>query len=257
MKTSAKHLNQNLREEGVDFSIRFSKVIYIFIISLFNFSGMFAQDVMSGRAFLDFGVDYAASNNGHSAFYAPTFVMNNHFNGLAISPLIYQDNNKLNGLKVMYIRNLSGKGSDDVKDNVITVQDSLDYIEYRKFKKVHRDILEVNFYSYLQYSRSLPLSSSAVAYEQENNLEMNVNWNQVKMSTAEAGLGFQLQYNITNTISFKVYSGLGAYYHVDYKQALHKGRNAFCMNTGATLLYTFDILHPFNKKYRTDKSVKL
>ncbi|MEI6019761.1 MAG: hypothetical protein WCR21_01410 [Bacteroidota bacterium] len=257
MKTSAKHSVQNRREDGVDFINQLSKVIFVFIISLFSFSGLFGQDVMSGRAFLDFGFDYSASNNGHSAFYAPTLIINKRFNGLAISPLVYQDNHKVNGIKLSYIRNLSGKASDDVKDNVITVQDSLDYIEYKKFKKEHRDILEVNFYSYVQYNRSLPLSASAVAFEQENNLEMNVNWNQVKVSTGEAGFGIQLQYNITNTFSFKVYSGLGAYYHFDYKQELHKGRNAFCLNSGATLLYTFDILHPVSKKHHTNKGVKL
>ena len=250
MKTSAKKNNQNRREDAVDSKIHISKVLLVLLISLFNYSAIQAQDYMSGRAFLDFGLDYSNSNNGHASFYAPTLVINNHFNALAISPLVYQDNNKLSGLKLTYIRNLSGKQGEDMMDNVVTVQDSLDYIAYKKFKREHRDLLEINFYGYAQYNKNLPLSASAKNFEKENNLEMNVNWNQVYMSTAEAGLGFQLQFNITNSLSLKVYSGLGGYYHVNYQQELHKGRSALCLNSGATLLYTFDILHPVNKKYR-------
>ncbi len=246
MKTSAK-ISAQKHHEGVQQQSQFVKMIilvWVMFIGSINLSG---QDLMSGRTFLDLGLDFSSSGNGHGAFYSPSLILNKNFNGFGVSPMIYKNDNKLSGLKVSYMRNLTGKIKDEYDEVNLSYEDSIGLAEYKSFKMNHRDALQINFYSYMQYNQSISLSSAFANYEAQTNAEKDVNWNNVKVSTGEVGAGFQLQYNINNNVGFRVYSGIGAFHHFDYQHELNNGQSGISLNIGASLVYTFDVLHPFPK----------
>ncbi len=226
---------------------KIKKLNFLFF-ALFSFGMANAQDLVSGRTFYDIGIDYLSSGNGHAAFYSPGLVINRNYNAFSIAPLIYTSNNQFSGLKVSYSRNLTGILKDDYEIVCLTHSDSLDFGEMLFYKKTHRDILQINFYTYLQYNKAIGLSSNFIEYEQLTNAEKDVNWQDVKVSTAEAGFGVQMQYNFSNAFALKVYSGLGAFRHFEYAHTLQNGREAFSLNLGATLLYTFEVIHQSSKK---------
>lgn len=246
MKTSAQTSVQN-HQAGVKLQNKLAQLFILVWMMLIGSMQLSAQDAMSGRTFLDLGLDFSSSGNGHGAFYSPSLILNKNFNGFGVSPMIYKNDNKLSGLKVSYMRNLSGKVKDEFDEVNLSYEDSIGLVEYKGYKMNHRDALQINFYSYMQYNQSISLSSAFVNNESQTNAEKDVNWNNVKVSTGEVGAGFQLQYNINNNIGFRVYSGIGAFHHFDYQHELNNGRNSISLNLGATLVYTFDVLHPFPK----------
>lgn len=246
MKTSAKY-SANQHRDGVQPQNKLAKLMMIVWMIILSSAFVSAQDLMSARSFMDIGLDFSSSGTGHGAFYSPSLIYNQNFNGFGVSPMIYKKDNKLSGLKVSYMRNLSGKAKDEYDEEGMSQEDSLGLVEYKKYKAQHRDPFQINFYSYMQYNRALSLSEAFVNYESMTNAEKDVNWNNVKVSTGEVGLGFQLQYNVNNNIGFRIYSGIGAFHHFDYQHELNNGRSGLSLNLGATLVYTFDVLHPFQK----------
>ncbi|MEI6019767.1 MAG: hypothetical protein WCR21_01440 [Bacteroidota bacterium] len=249
MKTTAGQIQNNNLSNALS-SGKYSATALIYCLFILLTAGLMqAQDQVSGRTFFDLGIDYSSSGNGHAAFYAPSLVLNKNYNALSVAPLIYNRDNQISGLKVVYVRNLTGKLKDDYEIVCLNKADSLDFGEMLFYKKTHRDILQINFYTYLQYNKAIGLSQDFIEYEQLTNAEKDVVWQDVKVSTAEAGFGVQMQYNISNAFAFKVYSGLGAFHHFEYIHDLQNGRDAFSLNLGATLLYTFEFIHQSPKKY--------
>jgi hypothetical protein len=85
----------------------------------------------------------------------------------------------------------------------------------------------------VQYNNKLPLSYCLVKEENMIEREPQTNWSQVKLSTLEATAGFELQMNLTETISWKNRVGASAYYHLNYVQGMDHDRAAPTLVLGA------------------------
>ncbi len=191
----------------------------IAIAFLLNTSALFAQHAAYKPEVIGFALDCYSSANGHGAFYAPALTLNRDRNSLSFAALIQKRSMEMNGLKISYSRNLSSESPEVIRGYGF-------------------DLLQVNFFSALQYNNKTHLAYCVAKYENTINREPQIDWNQVKLSTLEATAGFELQINLTETICWKNYVGASAYYHTNYVQGMDHSRAAptLVLGTGIHVL---------------------
>lgn len=226
------------------FNLVFSHSLKIlsFIISFIG-GNTSAQNLISGKQHVDFGVEYFSSGNGHGAFVSPTIILNKKYNSISVSPMIQKSSVQLGGLKVAYVRNLTGAMKFEFDDlDSLDAHDLLYIQDYKDYHHNHKDVFQINVYSYFQFNKPLSLSSRAAYTEQITHAKDDINWGEVKLSTIESGAGFELQVNFTNSVSFKTYVGAGVYHHYNCGYKLYNGNTAMSLNLGMALFITLDKL---------------
>lgn len=200
------------------------KMINILFIIVFHAGLINAQNKYTGMARFGGGIDLAASCNGHGAFYAPHLSIYKHNYALSFGPLIHKRSGIVNSVKVTFSRNLTGAKNRHMKD------------EY--FYNYHYpDLLQLNFYSTLQYNGKLPLSYANVKEEELVNREPQPDFNRLRMATAEVSSGIAFQVNFTNAISWKSYIGLACYYHLNYLKGLDHERTGAVISAGTSISF--------------------
>lgn len=226
------------------FNLVFSHYLKIlpFIVSFIGVNAS-AQNIISGKRHVDFGMEYFSSANGHGAFVSPTIILNKNYNSISVSPMIQKSSVQLGGLKVAYVRNLTGAMKFEFDDlDTLNAYDLLYIKDYQEYHSKHKDVFQINVYSYFQVNKPLSLSSGAAYSEQITHAKDDINWAEVKLSTIESGAGFELQVNFTNSVSFKTYVGAAVYHHYNCGYKLYNGNTAMSLNLGMAFFITLDKL---------------
>lgn len=195
----------------------YGKFSFILAIAcVLNVTTLFGQKAAYKPEFIGFALDCYSSANGHGAFYAPALTLNRERNSFSFAALIQKRSNEMNGFRISYSRNLSAESPEVIRSYGF-------------------DLLQINFFSALQYNNKATLAYSVVRDENTINREPQINWSQVKLSTVEATVGFELQMNLTETVSWKNYVGASAYYHTNYVQGMDHERAAPTLVLGTGL----------------------
>lgn len=164
------------------------------------------------------GLDYYSTGNGLGAFYSPNLSLNKGVNVFSIGPVIQKRSNLLRGVKVGYSRILT--------------------IDSRTPKRsVEKDLLQLNFFTSLQYTNRLQLSYSTVKNETLIFGDSRQNLEKIRLTTGEINIGFELYVNITNNISWKNSVGGSVYYHFNYATILEQQKCAPTLNLGTGLCF--------------------
>ncbi|MBI2720796.1 MAG: hypothetical protein HYX39_01340 [Bacteroidetes bacterium] len=202
----------------------------IIVLILFQPSTFFGQKYKrKERCYLRCGVDNVSSGNSHGSFLSPHVVIKKGRTSYNLGVLFQNRGMQLNGGKLSFSYILS----DPKKNNVD--EDEVEAEEYVAQPK--RQILQLNIFAFSQYVHNGLLSAVSSITEQKASSQPEMNWNQVRLSTAEAGIGFELYVKLTKRVSWKNYVAGSVYYHVTYVNGMYNERNgpSLVLGTGIVI----------------------
>ncbi len=178
--------------------------------------GVFAQKyTRKTKTYIGAGVDNVSTGNSHGTYLVPYLIFKKGRNSFNLGALFQRRTMEMGGGKLSFSYNLSGgKVSARVDD---------DDFEESYVNAPRRQILQLNVVAFGQYLSNALISRTAAAVEQKIAKD-GTNWNQVRLTTAEVGVGFELYVRITKRVSWKNYIGGAVYYHVNYKQGMYHER---------------------------------
>jgi hypothetical protein len=104
-------------------------------------------------------------------------------------------------------------------------------------RSAEKDLLQLNFFTSLQYTNKLQLSYSTVNNETLIFGDSRQDLEKIRLTTGEMTIGFELYVNITNNISWKNYIGGSVYYHFNYLTILEHQKSAPTLNLGTGLCF--------------------
>jgi hypothetical protein len=185
----------------------------LFLTAVIAASSFNLKSQLPSRAAL--GVEAFSSGNTHGTFYRPYAGWEVGRNFVSVGPLVQKESAMIKGLKIGYSRNMSGPADRDK-----------DY-----------DLLQLNLVSYIQYSELLPMSSRAVQEQYQVNRISDVRWENVKLSTAELGIGFELRVNIKRYVCWNNSCSMATYYHTKYFEGLTSERCGISLGLRTGLLF--------------------
>jgi hypothetical protein len=163
------------------------------------------------------GVETNISSNGHGTYYSGYISLNKGKGSVKLGACIQQRGMKMNGLRLGYSLKLAGLD----QETTTALYDDLP-----------NGSVVLNAFSYAQYLNDASLSSRRAKVESLTQLEGNRNWNTVKMSTAEAGIGIELTVKLSDWVQLRNFISLSGYYHVDYIQGMYQERMMPVINIG-------------------------
>lgn len=164
------------------------------------------------------GIDICSTGNGHGASYSPYFGINKNKNTFQIGPVIQHSSMLMRGAKITYSRKL-------------TIDTSF------KSQNGEKELLQLNFFSALQYTDKLCFSDKTLTEEKLIWKDQRPGLENLKLSTAELNVGFELYLNITNQLSWKNYFGASVYYNFNYTEVLEHQQCAPTLNLGTGLCF--------------------
>jgi hypothetical protein len=208
-------LKSNMKNSVSVLKLKFAIVLFL------GMNNLSAQQQGNLHTKIGIGADRFVSGNWHGAFYSPYLSLSRGNNIFTAGPVIQKRSLKVNGARVGYSRILMGGDKFAVDCEGQRVDQNF----------------QLNAYCSVQYVENAQLSYSSVIIEERSNRKMDLNWNQLRMTTAEVCTGFELYYKISDHISWKNYFGACVYYHVTYKEGMYHERIApvLVLGTGLTL----------------------
>ncbi len=167
-----------------------------------------------------FGVESFSSGNTHGTFFRPYAGIAWGRNFVSAGPMIQKRSNLLKGVKVEYSRNLSGCSPDT------------------EGAAPKCEPIQLNFISYIQYNKHLPMSYYVVQEQQNTSRRADADWNSVLLSTAETGFGMEVRIRITQNITWRNSSTASFHYHLNYVKGLTRERFSPSLGLCTGLLFT-------------------
>lgn len=195
----------------------FIKTIIIIFVLILNVSCFNAQKSVNNIK-PSIGFETYSTGNGHGTFYSLYSCLQNGNNAFSVGTVIQKNSAKLSGFKVGYSRTLTGNTS------------------YRS-GNVDKDLLQINFFSSIQYTHKLPLSTATLKDEKLIWGDNKKDLDNLRLSTGEVNVGFEFYINITNQISWKNYAGASVYHNFNYPTILEHQRTAPTLNLGTGICF--------------------
>ncbi|MBL7912955.1 MAG: hypothetical protein JNJ41_17970 [Bacteroidia bacterium] len=214
IKTETEPTFHGLNEDKIIFIIKVTIICFLLTLSA---SGFLAQN-SSEKIKPLFSSGVFSTGNGHGTFYSVNMGISKGRNAFIVGPVIQQCSMKTRGAKVAYSR-------------VLTVDTNY------KNETGMKDLLQLNFFSSIQYTNKLPLSRSVLRDENLIWGDSKQDLNKIRLSTGELVVGFEFYVNITNQISWKNYAGASVYYHFNYSETLDHQRMAPTLSLGTGICF--------------------
>ncbi len=195
-------------------------VIFFIILNICVFTAQTAKsyrDVKIGG-----GIQLQSSGNAHGAFYTPYVSFNYGTHSIIVGAMTHKRSGLTRGGQITYSKNLSSQEQYKGGDYPTPIP----------------DLLQLNFYSYLQYTNDMPLCQSVIKTEQCIKRENSVDWANVKLNTAEAGAGIELRININEVFCIRNTIGAGVYNHMTYVKGMDHEKIAPTLNLSTGLHIT-------------------
>ncbi len=168
------------------------------------------------------GIQFLSSGNAHGAFYLPFVSFNYGTHSLLVGAMTHKSSGLTRGGRIIYSKNLSGQEQYRGGDYPTPVPDRL----------------QLNFYSYAQYTNNIPLSQSVEKTEQMIKRENSVDWTKVKLTTVEAGAGIEFRINISKVLCIRNTIGAGVYNHLTYVKGMDHEKMAPTLNLSTGIHFT-------------------
>lgn len=166
------------------------------------------------------GVECLSSGNGLGGFSSPYIGFNNNYNQWSLGALIQNRSSEFRGLRMGYVRNLSGYIPKSERD-------------YERDE--HRDFIDISSIVCFQYFQNALMSKKEIRYsELINRRKDHIDFNTLRLNTIEGLFGIELRVNINGCIVWRNYVGVGFYYHLNYIKGIYMDRlgNSLLCGTG-------------------------
>jgi hypothetical protein len=166
------------------------------------------------------GINTYISSNGHGAYYSPFISFSKGKNLVMLGGCIQKRYTKLDGVRVSFAHLLAGH-DDDVDKLSLDDQGTTP--------------VQLRFLSYVQYLDQAALSYNRSRIETITNREMQRDWNAVKLSTIEGGLGAEIDVKF-KYFTIQTFLTLSAYYHINYIEGMYHERCSPALTLGTGIL---------------------
>jgi hypothetical protein len=165
------------------------------------------------------GIENYSSGNWHGAVVSPYLNLTRGRNSFSAGPIIQHRAKEISGGKFNFSYNLTGKKAIQHIDE--EEEEAEDYVYNAK-----PGILQLNVFCFGQYFNKALLSRSASETETKAANNNETNWNNVRVSTVEGGVGFELYVKFTPRISWRNFIAGSVYYHTNYIQGMYHEKAA-------------------------------
>lgn len=171
------------------------------------------------------GIAAYLSGGGHGTFYSIYASLSKGRHFYSLGPVMQQRTNLVQGGRFTY-EYLLGSRDDD-------------FSFAEKKDETSISFLQVSLFSYFQYVDYLPLSFRKTQIETQSDQQIPVrDWNKIKFSTMEIGIGAQALLRLTKRLRFKVFCGAAVYYHFNYIDGMYEDRAAPIVTFGTSFSIT-------------------
>lgn len=163
------------------------------------------------------GIETNVSGNGHGAYYSGFLSLNKGNNTVRLGGMVQQRSMNINGVRLSYSYKLAG----------------LDYeTSVASYDELPNGSLVLSTFSYVQYLNNARLSSRRSKVESLTHEEKSIDWDKIKLSTVEAGIGIELNVKLTDWLQLRNFLGCGVYYHINYVGGMYQERMGPILNFG-------------------------
>jgi hypothetical protein len=202
-----------------------ANILYVIIIVLLNLSHLNAQQIERMPYRFGAGIGTHISGNAHGNIYDVYGSLYNGKNLISFGPCIQNNSNPLSGARISFSHMLTGQ--DDLSKNSIT--------------NFEDDKLQLFVFSFCQYLHNAHLSSGAIKQEQlmSRGNEHQLDYNSIKLSTIELGVGFGLNLKLSKKMVWGNYIGISTIYHTNYINGLHTDKIAPVLVVGTSFGFNF------------------
>jgi hypothetical protein len=169
------------------------------------------------------GLSNYITTNGHGAFYSSFVSVSKGRGMVTLGACLQKRTTEINGGRLSFSYLLASRNDDDE-------------LPYGVEETQEESVLQLRFLSYLQYLDRANLSYNRARVETITNVERAIDWNKVKMSTAEAGLGVELDIKL-KYFTVRNFITLSGYYHINYIEGMYheKCSPALTLGTGIVI----------------------
>jgi len=208
MKNNFKELEEIHIPEDSQWPIRLAMIVFALIICIcVSCAQPLSRKVMPGLGF-----NLTSSGNGHGAFYAPYVSFGLSDNTFILSGLYQKQTSQFAGMRLGYSRNLSASVHDEWEP------------EERGY-----DVLQLNFYSYVQYLHNCQVSDAVMRFEKLKRGEQAADLGSLTYRTAEAGAGLELRIYFSKALSLRNCLGLSVYHHLNKNDLMFHAQTAMSL----------------------------
>lgn len=166
------------------------------------------------------GLSNYLTSNGHGAFYSGYLAVSKGKGTIMFGPCLQKRFAQVKGGRLSFTWLLAGRDEDEGGQP--------------SFNETDDGVMQLKFLSYVQYLDQASLSYNRARIETITNPEDTRDWNQVKLSTAEAGMGVELDLKL-KYFTIRNFITLSGYYHVNYIQGMYHERCGPALSLGTAL----------------------
>lgn len=199
----------NKQEDKVRALSSFTSLTTIMVVILVLVSGFCNAQKYSRKKPTQFGagIDHVSSGDGHGAFLTPYMVFKKGRRSVNMYMLFHQRSKEISGGKIALSYNLSGGKKPRYADD--------DDDEQSSSNEPRKQILQLNAFCFSQYIHNTLLSNKTCLLEERASYNKEQTWQQVRLSTVSAGVGFELHFKITKRLTWKNSVGGSVFYHLN------------------------------------------
>jgi hypothetical protein len=167
------------------------------------------------------GISTYLTTNGHGTFYSAYLALSKGRSMVTLGPSFQKRSSEIKGARLSFAFLLAGRPEEDMTEPT--------------FNEVETGVLQLKFISYVQYLDQASLSYNRAKVETITNREMQLDWNTVKLSTAEAGLGIEIDAKL-KYFTLRNFLTLSVYHHINYIEGMYQERTAPALTIGTGIL---------------------
>jgi hypothetical protein len=213
--------NQYQKTTAFDFLIKLILFLSIIVLNI----GLLSAQSKGAPFTAGIGVSYISSGCGHGAFYAPELVLQKGRGTVQLSALVQARTGIAGGGRVSY---------------KFCINPGVASVKGRPFEFSEPDLFQFNIIGYTQYIDWMPICPILAAEERVISSDRFARWETVRLSTAEAGAGFEMKVNIGRCLSWKSHASAGLYHHLTYVNGMNHQRTGSTVGFGTGLFYIFN-----------------
>ncbi|MFO0357389.1 MAG: hypothetical protein ACK50A_10555 [Sphingobacteriaceae bacterium] len=225
---------------SVNYSIHNGLLTLSLVIIILLSKNMNAQNCKQLK--LGFAVESGISGNGHGVIYNGMIHLRKGPHTFGMGASVQKRNFDFGGGKIKYsialtdlINNEASERLDMAENIVNCDRDNIEVLppEYQQNK------IELNAFVFTQYINNGFLSNNTIAREKRVGVSDYTDWNKIRLSTIDFGLGFELKFNLTDRWSWKNYIAMSGYYHTNYNYKLYHSKYSPCLTIGTVFEFNY------------------
>lgn len=168
------------------------------------------------------GLETYSSGNTHGGCFTPYLNITHGRTSFSGGPVIQNQTMEIAGGKLKFSYNLSGTKCSSDNNSLQEYYDD-------------NSLLQLNAFCFTQYISNAKLSHSSSAIEKMVARGDTHDWSNVRLSTTEAGIGFELCVKFSKRISWKVYAGGSVFYHDAYISGMYQEKSGPSLLLGTAI----------------------